>query len=171
MRYLHHSVPVCEYAGCGKLLKSVPCASCEGSGRERFMLVFRHACSRCSGTGEQLMCPDVRVHFSARLAALRARAAEAVASRSPVSTSNRYTRALPSWLPSEQNPNIPGTRAWITRQANPVIPGTQAWITRQANPMIPGTQAWITRQMNPNMSGTPGYRHRHMMPPTRPFGR
>ena len=51
----------CGY--CAKPSISVPCDRCYSTGRVRFMVVFKRACSNCEGTGAIMNCPDEEKHF------------------------------------------------------------------------------------------------------------
>lgn len=156
----------CPYPGCGKPLRALPCLACDGSGRERRLLLFERDCSTCAGTGRRVECPDARAHWAARLAALRTQTTVPGTSVRRPGTS--YGAGQGAFRPAmnvlrlreeeeRRRRAAYAAMAWQQRQNNPFIPGTRAWQMQQNNPFIPGTWAWQMQQVT--------------RPHHRPFGR
>jgi DnaJ-class molecular chaperone len=58
---------------CGKPVQRYRCGACDGSGRERFLLLFSRTCDTCHGSGQIWHCPDRLAHLEASLSAFTQR--------------------------------------------------------------------------------------------------
>lgn len=76
---------------CGKPVQRYSCGACDGSGRQRFLLLFTRTCDTCHGSGEIWHCPDRRAHLEASLAQF---AATRLSPSSPLGRGSRLGASL-----------------------------------------------------------------------------